>query len=65
MVEERKFRSISLRDTLVKQIEDFITEHPIFVNDNPEYNSVAGFFDKSARINLQALKKELATRQEA
>jgi hypothetical protein len=58
-MEEKKFRSVSLRDALVKQVEDFIAEHPLFVTDNPEYNSVAGFIDRAARLRLQELKNQL------
>jgi len=58
-MEEKKFRSISLRDTLVRQVENFIEEHPSFVSDNPECNSVAGFVDRAARLRLQELKNQL------
>jgi hypothetical protein len=62
-MEEKKFRSVSLRDALIKQVEGFITEHPDFVRDNPEYNSVAGFVDKSTRLRLQELKNQHANGQ--
>ena len=57
-MEEKKFRSISLRDPLVKQVEDFIAEHPDLIRDNPEYNSVAGLVDKATRQLLNQLKAE-------
>lgn len=57
-MEERKFRSISIRDTLCSRIEDFIAQNRQFVDENPEYGSIAGFLDKSARIRLQELKKQ-------
>ena len=58
-MENKKFRTVSLRDALLKQVEDFIAEHPKFVSDNPDFNSSAGFIDKATRKQLQELKQKL------
>jgi hypothetical protein len=50
---------VSLRKVLTKQIQEFIDQHPTFVAENPEYNSVAGFIDKVARLRLQQLEKSV------
>jgi Arc/MetJ-type ribon-helix-helix transcriptional regulator len=47
-LEERKFRSISLNNELVEQIEHFIKE-------NAEYRSVADFVTEATRLRLQVL----------
>jgi hypothetical protein len=44
--------------SLVESIRDFIEKHPKFVEEHPEYNSIAGFIDKSTRIQLQELKEQ-------
>jgi Arc/MetJ-type ribon-helix-helix transcriptional regulator len=48
--DERKFRSVSLSNDLVSQVEDFIKE-------NPEYKSIADFICESTRLRLQQLEK--------
>lgn len=40
-------------------IEEYIEQHPLFITKNPEYQSIAGFLDKSARLRLQELEKEI------
>lgn len=58
-LEEKQFKSVSLRKVLIKQIQEFIDKHPAFVIENPEYNSVAGFIDKVTRLRLQQLEKSV------
>jgi hypothetical protein len=60
-LEEKQFKSVSLRRALTKQIQEFIGQHPTFVVENPEYNSVAGFIDKATRLRLQQLEKSVCT----
>ena len=55
-MEKPKFRNISLRDIVYKQIEDFIETHPEFVAENPECKSAAGFVSKAALAMLRKLK---------
>lgn len=59
-MEERGFRSISIREGLCKQIEEYLTANPNFINENPESKSIAGFVDKATRTRLKELKKEIA-----
>ncbi len=56
-MEEKKFRSLSLRAIAVEEVETFIKENPDFIRQNPEYNSVAGFVYQATRRELQRLKK--------
>ena len=42
--------SISLNTSLVEAVKDYIKE-------NPQYRSIAAFFEESARIRLQELKQ--------
>jgi Arc/MetJ-type ribon-helix-helix transcriptional regulator len=51
-MEERKYRSVSLRAEFVEQIEDYIKEHP-------EYSTVTDFVNEAARIRLQSLKNSV------
>lgn len=59
-MEEKPFKSVSLRVALTKQVQDFIEAHPDFVEKNPEYNTVAGFIDKATRLRLDELSKVCA-----
>jgi hypothetical protein len=44
-----KHRSISLSSSIVEAVEDYIKK-------NPQYRSIAAFFEEAARIKLQELK---------
>lgn len=55
-MEERKFRSLSLRSSIVEDVQEFIDENPDFVRDHPEFNSVAGFVYQATRDKLQQLR---------
>jgi len=57
-MEDKPFKSVSLRTTLLQQVQDFIDKHPEFITENPESNSVAGFIDKATRTKLQELKSK-------
>ncbi len=52
-MEERKYRSVSLRAELVEQIEQFIKE-------NLEYSTIADFVNEAARLRLHELKNKKA-----
>ena len=48
-MEQKSFRSISLRSELVEEVEKFIGENPV-------YRSIADFISEAVRLRLQALK---------
>jgi hypothetical protein len=56
-MEEKQFKSVSVRTVFLDQIRKFIDDHPDFVAKNPEYNSVAGFVTEATRLRLQELAK--------
>ena len=51
-MEDRKYRSVSLRAEFIDQIEEYIKE-------NPEYSTVTDFVNEAARLRLQELKKSV------
>lgn len=55
-MEEKKFRSVSVRDSLLRTIEKFINENPEFVERNPAFNTVAGFINEATRLKLLELE---------
>lgn len=58
-LEEKKFKSTTLRTSLLDDVADFIQTHPVFVEKNPEYNSISGFIDQATRKLLQDLKTKV------
>jgi hypothetical protein len=52
---EQKFRQASLEAEFVKEIEDFIDEHP-----EADFKSVAEFVQEAAKLHMQKLKKTYA-----
>jgi|GEM_PF-1218915 len=48
-MEQKSFRSISLRSELVEEVEKFIGENPV-------YRSIADFISEAVRLRLQALR---------
>lgn len=55
-MDKPQFRNVSLRDSLVNLIEDFIEKHPDFIAENPECKSIAGFVSKAALTMLRQLR---------
>ncbi len=58
MEEKPNFRNISLRNSVVQQVEEFLEANADFVAQNPECKSVAGFVTKASLEYLKKLKNE-------
>lgn len=53
---KKKYRSVTVRTSLIEQIQDFISKNPDFITENPECESVAGFIQQATRGKIQQLK---------
>lgn len=53
---QKKYMSVTVRTSLIEQIQDFISKNPDFITENPECGSVAGFIQQATRGKIQQLK---------